>query len=210
MARSGWLHFFLRWHWAHIGNFVVCFLVLCFSVLWDQVRSSGRRCRRTYRAPYGAAPLSCQCARPGAGTVLNMMRMTTYSRATHEQRQEQSSPRSVHRCPSRGSAWRGVRLQCMRRCAWCAPWPSSQWSCPTLARRSATRSASRPCRSACGSILWREPKRCVAQVAATTSSSGALRDPARQKRLSCVFLTGTTRGLRSVGFNRPGQRGGTI
>jgi hypothetical protein len=40
MSRSSWVSFILQWHWAHIGNFLFCFLALPFSVLWDQVRST--------------------------------------------------------------------------------------------------------------------------------------------------------------------------
>jgi hypothetical protein len=37
MSRSGLLSHIFQWHWAHIGNFLFCFLALPFSVLWDQV-----------------------------------------------------------------------------------------------------------------------------------------------------------------------------
>ena len=36
--RSALAQFVLRWHWAHIANFLFSFLCIPFSVLWDQVR----------------------------------------------------------------------------------------------------------------------------------------------------------------------------
>jgi len=37
MDESAVIKWFISWHWAHIANFLVVFLCLPFSCVWDQV-----------------------------------------------------------------------------------------------------------------------------------------------------------------------------